>query len=73
MSTSETGSVLELGTEAVKTRLHRARAMLRRVVAERVGAAAPGTFQFQVPRCDRVVHAVLRRLAQALPAPARVV
>jgi len=63
MSTSETGTVLELGAEAVKTRLHRARAMLRRVVAERIGAAAPGTFQFQVPRCDRVVHAVLRRLA----------
>ena len=73
MSTSETGSVLELGAEAVKTRLHRARAMLRRVVAERVGAAAPGTFQFQVPRCDRVVHAVLHRLAESLPAPARVV
>lgn len=73
MSTSETGSVLELGAEAVKTRLHRARAMLRRVVAERVGAAAPRTFQFHVPRCDRVVHAVLQRLAESLPAPAHVV
>ena len=66
MSTSETGTVLELGAEAVKTRLHRARAMLRRAVAARVGAAAPGTFQFKVPRCDRVVHGVLRQLA-ALP------
>jgi RNA polymerase sigma-70 factor (ECF subfamily) len=74
MSTSETGTVLELGVEAVKTRLHRARAMLRRVVAARVGAAAPGTFQFQVPRCDRVVHGVLRQLAGLpLPAPPRAV
>ncbi len=63
MSTSETGTVLELGAEAVKTRLHRARAMLRRTVAARVGTAAPGTFQFKVPRCDRVVHAVLQQLA----------
>jgi RNA polymerase sigma-70 factor (ECF subfamily) len=66
MSTSETGTALDLGAEAVKTRLHRARAMLRRVMAERVGAA-PGTFQFQVPRCDRVVHAVLPRLAGLQP------
>ena len=74
MSTSETGTVLELGAEAVKTRLHRARAMLRRAVAARVGAAAPGTFQFRVPRCDRVVHGVLRRLAGlARPAPPRAV
>ena len=33
LSTTETGAALALGEEAVKTRLHRARAMLRRAVA----------------------------------------
>jgi RNA polymerase sigma-70 factor (ECF subfamily) len=63
LSTSETGEGLGLGEEAVKTRLHRARAMIRREVTARIGAVAPGAFQFHAPRCDRVVAAVLARLA----------
>lgn len=63
MSTAETGEGLGLGEEAVKTRLHRARAMIRRAVTLRIGSAAPGAFEFQAPRCDRVVRAVLDRLA----------
>jgi RNA polymerase sigma-70 factor (ECF subfamily) len=59
LSTSETGEGLGLGEEAVKTRLHRARAMIRRAVAVRIGDVASGTFQFHAPRCDRVVAAVL--------------
>jgi RNA polymerase sigma-70 factor (ECF subfamily) len=62
MSTAEAGEALGLGLEAVKTRLHRARAMLRRAVAMRVGAAAADTFQFEAPRCDRVVAHVMHRL-----------
>jgi len=62
LSTSETGEGLGLGDEAVKTRLHRARAMIRRSVAARIGATAAQSFQFQAPRCDRVVAAVLERL-----------
>jgi RNA polymerase sigma-70 factor (ECF subfamily) len=63
LSTSETGVGLGLGDEAVKTRLHRARAMIRRSVTARIGAAATGAFQFHAPRCDRVVNAVLERIA----------
>jgi RNA polymerase sigma-70 factor (ECF subfamily) len=63
LSTNETGVGLGLGDEAVKTRLHRARAMIRRSVSARIGAAAAGAFQFQAPRCDRVVNAVLERIA----------
>jgi RNA polymerase sigma-70 factor (ECF subfamily) len=63
LSTSETGVGLGLGDEAVKTRLHRARAMIRRSVSARIGVAAAGAFQFQAPRCDRVVNAVLERIA----------
>ena len=63
MSTAETGEGLGLGEEAVKTRLHRARAMIRRAVSMRIGSAAPGAFEFPARRCDRVVQAVLERLA----------
>ena len=62
LSTSETGEGLGLGEEAVKTRLHRARAMIRRAVTARIGEVAAGTFQFHAPRCDRVVAAVLARI-----------
>lgn len=59
LSTSETGEGLGLGEEAVKTRLHRARAMIRRAVTARIGDVAAGAFQFHAVRCDRVVAAVL--------------
>lgn len=67
MNTSETGAALALGDEAVKTRLHRARVMLRRAIAARFGAAAEQTFQFHAPRCDRVVAAVMQHLADSRP------
>jgi RNA polymerase sigma-70 factor (ECF subfamily) len=62
LSTSETGEGLGLGEEAVKTRLHRARAMIRRSVTSRIGDVARQSFQFHAPRCDRVVARVLDRI-----------
>ena len=50
LGSSETGEALELGDEAVKTRLHRARAMLHGVVASRIGGAAASAFRFHAPR-----------------------
>jgi RNA polymerase sigma-70 factor, ECF subfamily len=67
LSTGESGVVLGLGDDAVKTRLHRARAMIRRVVEERCGVAASRSFQFQAPRCDRVVGSVLAELERGAP------
>jgi RNA polymerase sigma-70 factor, ECF subfamily len=64
LSTSETGEGLGLGDEAVKTRLHRARAMIRRAITVRMGVVTTGAFQFHAPRCDRVVTAVLARVCQ---------
>jgi RNA polymerase sigma-70 factor (ECF subfamily) len=64
LSTSETGEGLGLGEEAVKTRLHRARAMIRHAVTKRIGGSTAEAFQFHAPRCDRVVAAVLTRIAQ---------
>jgi RNA polymerase sigma-70 factor (ECF subfamily) len=64
LSTSETAAGLALGEEAVKTRLHRARAMLRRTLSEQFGAASAQAFQFHASRCDRVVSAVLAQILQ---------
>jgi RNA polymerase sigma-70 factor (ECF subfamily) len=68
LSTAETAEGLELGEEAVKTRLHRARALLRRTIADRLGSAAPAAFQFPAVRCDRVVSAVMTEIRQRVPA-----
>jgi len=64
LRTSETADGLELGEEAVKTRLHRARAMVRRTIADRLGAAGQQAFPFHAVRCDRVVNAVLTEIRQ---------
>ena len=63
LSTSETAEGLSLGEEAVKTRLHRARAMLRRALTDRLGAASAQAFPFHASRCDRVVAAVFAQIA----------
>ena len=62
LSTSETGESLDLGEEAVKTRLHRARAMIRSAVTARLGEVTPSAFEFHALRCDRVVAYVMARL-----------
>ena len=63
MSTSETALALGLADEAVKTRLHRGRATLRRILRERLGDVASDAFQFHAQRCDRVVAVVLTWIA----------
>lgn len=69
MSTNETADVLELSEEAVKVRLHRARAMLREGLFEKVDAQLPGSFPFMGVRCDRIVAAVMAKLPpRRLPA-----
>lgn len=62
MSTVETAIALELTEEAVKVRLHRARAMLRKELYARVGANSASAFQFGASRCDRVTEAVMNRI-----------
>jgi len=62
LSTAETAEGLEIGAEAVKTRLHRARAMLRRELFDRVGPSAASAYQFHASRCDRVVAEVLKAI-----------
>ncbi len=62
LSTTETAECLGLSEEAVKTRLHRARAVLRQGIEHRLGATAVETYSFLGPRCDRTVARVLERI-----------
>ncbi|MEQ9618374.1 MAG: RNA polymerase sigma factor [Deltaproteobacteria bacterium] len=62
MSTAETAECLDISEENVKTRLHRARSLLREEIYTRVGTIAADIFQFAGPRCDRVVLAVFDKI-----------
>jgi RNA polymerase sigma-70 factor (ECF subfamily) len=61
LSTAETAACLELTADTVKTRLHRARAMLKRDLA-RFEFARTSIYRFLGARCDRMVKAVFDRL-----------
>lgn len=62
LSVAETAACLEIGPEAVKTRLHRARSLLRKDLEQRAGLVAAVAFRFHLSRCDGVVEAVFRRI-----------
>lgn len=61
LSTIETAECLNLTEDVVKTRLHRARAMLRENIYKRANFGA--AFTFGHSRCDRIVAAVMERLS----------
>ena len=62
MNVEETAEILDLKPETVKTRLHRARAMLRENVERKIGPVAMEAFPFAGKRCERLTDAVLKRL-----------
>jgi RNA polymerase sigma-70 factor (ECF subfamily) len=62
LSTIETAESLGLSEEAVKTRLHRSRALLRRELTDRMGPALVEAYAFMGARCDRTVARVLERI-----------
>jgi RNA polymerase sigma-70 factor (ECF subfamily) len=63
MTADETATCLGIPAATVRTRLFRARALLREKLARDVDLAATGLFGFEGLRCDRIVAAVLARLA----------
>ncbi|MBZ5724504.1 MAG: RNA polymerase sigma factor [Acidobacteriia bacterium] len=67
LSTVETAQCLSLSEEAVKTRLHRSRALLRRDLETRMGPAVVETYAFMGHRCDRVVATVMERIGRLIP------
>ena len=66
MSVAETAGCLDIGVEAVKTRLHRARSLLRQDLQQRAGLVTAQAFPFHLSRCDRVVEAVFRKISPAV-------
>ena len=62
MNVEETADLLGLKPETVKTRLHRARAMLRDNVERKIGPIVLEAFPFAGRRCGRLTEAVLKRL-----------
>jgi len=63
MSVEETARLLGLRAETVKTRLHRARKLLRDALERQVGPALTDAFPFDGARCARMTEQVLARLA----------
>jgi RNA polymerase sigma-70 factor (ECF subfamily) len=62
LSTEETAACLEISTDVVKTRLHRARTMLREALYRRAGLGLQSIFTFGAQRCDRVVARVMEEI-----------
>ena len=65
LSTAETAAVLEITDEAVRTRLHRARAALRELLLDHFGLAPTDVFPFAGLRCDRIVAGVFAVLEKS--------
>lgn len=63
MTVEETADCLGIQPATVRTRLFRARALLREALARDVDAATVNVFGFAGERCDRIVATVLSRIA----------
>lgn len=61
MSVQETADCLSISPATVRTRLFRARALLREALARDLDVAAADVFGFAGARCDRIVATVLAR------------
>ena len=62
MSVEETADLLGIKPETVKTRLHRARLLVREQLDKKIGPVLMDAFPFAGKRCERMTGAVLNRL-----------
>jgi RNA polymerase sigma-70 factor (ECF subfamily) len=62
LSIEETAAALGIRPQTVKTRLHRARLMLRAALQDQLASSLKDTFPFAGARCARITEAVLARL-----------
>jgi RNA polymerase sigma-70 factor, ECF subfamily len=65
MSVEETAELLGIKPETVKTRLHRARQLVRERLDEQIGPVLMDAFPFAGLRCERMTAAVMKRLGFA--------
>lgn len=62
MSVEDTAELLDLRPETVKTRLHRARRLVREQLDKQIGPVLLDAFPFAGRRCQRMIDAVMPRL-----------
>jgi RNA polymerase sigma-70 factor (ECF subfamily) len=62
MSVEETADLLGLKPETVKTRLHRARKLVREQLDKQIGPVLLDAFPFAGRRCEHLTEAVMKRL-----------
>ncbi len=67
LSVEETASLFEILPQTVKTRLHRARVLLKQSMEAQIGPALIDAFPFAGKRCDRLTAAVLASLRANRP------
>lgn len=68
MTVEETAECLSIQDTTVRTRLFRAKAMLREALAREIDLATANLYGFAGERCDRIVVVVLDRLRRLMPA-----
>lgn len=69
MNVAETAACLEVSEALVKTRLHRAHAMLRKDIYTRAQGRVADLYPFLGARCDRIVKAVFERIRVTTAGP----
>jgi RNA polymerase sigma-70 factor, ECF subfamily len=62
MSVEETSELLGVKPETVKTRLHRARQLVREQLDKQIGPVLMDAFSFAGRRCERLTESVMKRL-----------
>jgi RNA polymerase sigma-70 factor (ECF subfamily) len=62
LSVEDTAQLLDLRPETVKTRLHRARRLIREQLDRQIGPVLADAFPFAGRRCERLTEAVMARL-----------
>ena len=69
LSIEETAALLNIRPETAKTRLHRARRLIRQMLSEEIGSVLTGVFPFDGWRCsqlsDRVIAAIAANAIKA--------
>ena len=64
LSVADTADCLSITPESVRTRLHRARALLRTRLEPATRSAAPAAFSYLGDRCDRLTREVMECIAR---------